>query len=595
MVKRDEAQKSVSQNREETGALENTLSRLGPALRSSEIDWQRKAREAAETERVASEKNMQVGEKITGLKAQLSQTGARRSQKFLLGYTAALCALAPFAVRYLPGAEALPISLVLGICGAFGAVAVAMFSAGAKMQPELERIEREIQSLEAEQARIREEGQKKQREIQQAVQDSGYGTLEEFLEAAKRAEQSRHRLADLSARTAEKEQQRERFQSECAEVYANIKDALGHVGLSCSPGNINTQVTVMRTNVRRFRELDGSCRNLGEQAESLRVQEVRLTNELAEKTARIQAILSEAGVETVETFRECCRKRQRVTELIEKEASRARELQRLCGDLTLEGWQQRMKDLKEAVRQATECANGTPPGTASSGAETDLSPYLPYQPGVEEAELEEKQVAARLASVREDYARIVERVSQASQSFRPMSEIEEDMALTERKVRELSRNREALRVASETIQRLSREQQEVLAPQLNSSVEQRFLRLCQGRYEEVRIDPEFHIYAREAHTGELRAVESLSRGTQDQLYFALRFGILDLVSNEQEACPCLLDEPFAAYDHQRIIEAFRILEEEAKRRQLFLFTCREDLRDVAQMQGAHILRMTNDE
>jgi uncharacterized protein YhaN len=322
---------------------------------------------------------------------------------------------------------------------------------------------------------------------------------------------------------------------------------------------------------------------------------VRLTNELAEKTARIQAILSEAGVETVETFRECCRKRQRVTELIEKEASRARELQRLCGDLTLEGWQQRMKDLKEAVRQATECANGTPPGTASSGAETDLSPYLPYQPGVEEAELEEKQVAARLASVREDYARIVERVSQASQSFRPMSEIEEDMALTERKVRELSRNREALRVAIETIQRLSREQQEVLAPQLNSSVEQRFLRLCQGRYEEVRIDPEFHIYAREAHTGELRAVESLSRGTQDQLYFALRFGILDLVSNEQEACPCLLDEPFAAYDHQRIIEAFRILEEEAKRRQLFLFTCREDLRDVAQMQGAHILRMTNDE
>jgi len=595
MVKRDEAQKSFSQNQQETGALERNLSQLGPALRSAEVDWQRRAREAAEEERVASEKSLRLGGKITGLKAQLSQTGARRSQKFLLGYTAALCALAPFAVRYLPGAEALPILLVLGICGAFGAVAVVMFSAGAKMQPELERIEREIQSLEAEQTRTREEGQKIQHVIRQAVQDSGYGTLEEFLEAAKQAEQYRHRLVDLSARTAEKVQQRERFQSECAEVFANIKEALGRVGLSCSPANINTQVTVMRSNMRRFRELDGSCRNLGEQAESLRAEDVRLTNELTEKTARIQAILSEAGVETAEAFRKCCRKRHRVTELIEKEASRAREFQRLCGDLTLEDWQQRMKDLKEAVCQAADAAGGALPGDAISGAATERSPCLPYQPGVEEAELAEKQVTARLASAREDYARIVERVSQASQSFRPVSEVEEDLALTERKVRELSRNREALRVAIETIQTLSREQQEVLAPQLNGSVEQRFLRLCQGRYEEVRIDPEFHIYAREAHTGELRAVEYLSRGTQDQLYFALRFGILDLVSNKQEACPCLLDEPFAAYDHQRIIEAFRILEEEAKRRQLFVFTCREDLRDIAQIQGAHIIRMANDE
>ena len=86
-------------------------------------------------------------------------------------------------------------------------------------------------------------------------------------------------------------------------------------------------------------------------------------------------------------------------------------------------------------------------------------------------------------------------------------------------------------------------------------------------------------------------MESLSRGTQDQLYFAIRFGVLDLISNEAEPCPGLLDEPFAAYDRPRLGEAFQVLAEESVRRQILLFTCREDLFDPALECGAHIIRL----
>ena len=92
-------------------------------------------------------------------------------------------------------------------------------------------------------------------------------------------------------------------------------------------------------------------------------------------------------------------------------------------------------------------------------------------------------------------------------------------------------------------------------------------------------------------TGELRSAEHLSRGTQDQLYFAIRFGVLDLISNEKEPCPCLLDEPFAAYDRLRLEKAFEVLSDEATRRQLLLFTCREDLFDLAQECEAHTIRL----
>ena len=98
---------------------------------------------------------------------------------------------------------------------------------------------------------------------------------------------------------------------------------------------------------------------------------------------------------------------------------------------------------------------------------------------------------------------------------------------------------------------------------------------------------------REINTGELRPAENLSRGTQDQLYFAIRFGVLDLISNQEEPCPGLLDEPFAAYDRVRLGEAFEVLAEETARRQILLFTCREDLLDQAQKCGANIVRLEN--
>ena len=129
-----------------------------------------------------------------------------------------------------------------------------------------------------------------------------------------------------------------------------------------------------------------------------------------------------------------------------------------------------------------------------------------------------------------------------------------------------------MEIALETIDKLCRQEQEVLAPQLNAAVEQRFLRLCAERYEEVKIDPDFQVWVREIDSGELRLAEHLSRGTQDQLYFSMRFGILDFVSDLEEPCPGFMDEPFAAYDQTRLHKAFEVLEEEAERRQVILFT-----------------------
>lgn len=67
---------------------------------------------------------------------------------------------------------------------------------------------------------------------------------------------------------------------------------------------------------------------------------------------------------------------------------------------------------------------------------------------------------------------------------------------------------------------------------------------------------------------------SLSKGAQDQLYFALRFAMIDLIFKE-ETIPVFLDEPFVRYDEERLRSTLEYLHEVEHNRQIFIFTCHE--------------------
>jgi uncharacterized protein YhaN len=443
-----------------------------------------------------------------------------------------------------------------------------------------------VRSFEAELESLRAAGNKKRRAFNEAMRNSGFQKIDDFLAAARRSEQDRQKLADLQARCAEAEQQSEQLHAQLDALYQMLKDSLGRVGLACSPGNLKFQIDVFRANLRRFRALDAGYAAAADKAERLRSRDEELTSEYNLKCAQIQSVLDEAHVKDPEQFRDESVKSQKLLELLEKEASRTREFSRLAENLTLEQWREQLQQLMEQK----DAQHVEHPSLAESSCDTSV-PYLPYLPTITEMEEQEKQIRSQLAGAREEYAGAVERVKQAFHDFRPVSEIEEDLAIAEKTLSELEKNRAALDIALEVIEKLSRQQQEVLAPQLNAAVEERFLRLCAGRYEEVKIDPDFQVWAREIDSGELRLADHLSRGTQDQLYFSMRFGIMDLVSNPEEPCPAFLDEPFAAYDQTRLRKAFDVLADESATRQILLFTCREDLLALGVNHGANIINL----
>ncbi len=589
----DGLQKTLTRLHSDAGVLEKRLSELSPALRDSNVDWQRIAREAAEEEQNASRICSALAEKIDCEKASLTGVMRTALNRRILGGWLLILAITPSMMRFLAGFSLLPyiLEILFGvILACFGAVLMIAASKNAKTA----RIAKQtLRTLEAEKNSSRVEGESKRKEFNKVIADSGFQSVDEFLEAARKSEQDRQRLADLKARSSEAENQCCQLQAQANEIFQTLKDSFARVGLSCSSGNLKFQIDLVRDNLRRFREMDAYYGSCVQKLDSLKAREIELANEYNLKCVSIQSLLDHGQVDTPERFREECLKRQRLLELLEKEALRKREFQGMAGKLTLQQWKDQLQELTEKERicpEETDSANIS--HVTGSGAS---APPVPYLPTIAEAEEKEKEISSKLALAREEYARALERIQHAFHQFRTSSEIDEDLATAQRAFRDLNLNRRALSIALEILEKLSRQQQEVLAPQLNAAVEHRFLRLCRHRYSEVKIDPDFQVWVRESNTGELRLAEHLSRGTQDQLYLAIRFGILDLVSNADEPCPSFLDEPFAAYDRTRLREAFEVLREEVGRRQLFLFTCREDLLELAQQQKANVIRMRTDD
>jgi uncharacterized protein YhaN len=70
------------------------------------------------------------------------------------------------------------------------------------------------------------------------------------------------------------------------------------------------------------------------------------------------------------------------------------------------------------------------------------------------------------------------------------------------------------------------------------------------------------------------AIGALSRGTQEQLYLALRFGLIEHFADEAEPLPIVMDETLVNFDEARAERTARTIERLAARHQILYFTCR---------------------
>lgn len=146
--------------------------------------------------------------------------------------------------------------------------------------------------------------------------------------------------------------------------------------------------------------------------------------------------------------------------------------------------------------------------------------------------------------------------------------------------RELDIRLKAVELASSQIARLANEFYEEIQDELNGAVSGWVSRMTGGRYDRVTVTSEGRLQLH--FDGMDFPPETLSRGTLEQIYLALRLAVGEIVTRE-ERLPVFLDETFSMYDDRRLEQALRALSE--REEQIFIFTCQHREMELLEKLG----------
>lgn len=139
---------------------------------------------------------------------------------------------------------------------------------------------------------------------------------------------------------------------------------------------------------------------------------------------------------------------------------------------------------------------------------------------------------------------------------------------------------EILEIALENLKLSFKEVQKNFGPKLNKRVREIFKEITDEAYHDVKVGDDYGMMVRDNQSHELIDVQSLSNGCEDQLYFSLRIGLIDMLFNKNEIVPIILDESFVQYDNKRLEKVLNFLYDYSKHKQIILFTCQKREIDI---------------
>lgn len=127
---------------------------------------------------------------------------------------------------------------------------------------------------------------------------------------------------------------------------------------------------------------------------------------------------------------------------------------------------------------------------------------------------------------------------------------------------------DALNLAMTMIEKLSGNIHNLVGERLRKRMSQILGEITGGKYTEILMDEEFHMTVNTRER--IVSLDSLSRGTMEQIYFSLRMAAGELLCGK-EVFPVILDDVFGMYDEERLAAILRWLSKE--NRQVIISTC----------------------
>lgn len=234
--------------------------------------------------------------------------------------------------------------------------------------------------------------------------------------------------------------------------------------------------------------------------------------------------------------------------------------------------------LRNLQQQARELRNrlagiaGSEAAVASLIAEAGAQEPAALEVRAQEAAAEVDRLEAEESSVAARIGELGARLTQL-ESTEELGVARQQLAVAEGRLAEASRQWSiravALALLAETRKRYERDRQ----PQVIQDAERYFAEITDGRYPRIVAAPGEESVRVEPAEGAAKELDELSRGTQEQLYLALRFGLIEQFARSAEGLPVVMDDILVNFDADRAARAASAIRDLAARHQVLYFTC----------------------
>lgn len=124
-------------------------------------------------------------------------------------------------------------------------------------------------------------------------------------------------------------------------------------------------------------------------------------------------------------------------------------------------------------------------------------------------------------------------------------------------------------------------------PGVIRAAENLFTQITGGTYGRIikPIDSEDILIENDRH--QRKGVQEMSRGTREQLYLAMRLGLIDEYESRSEPLPAVMDDVFVNFDDERDERLIEILNQFGQQRQVIVLTCHQRSLEAYQNIGAN--------
>jgi uncharacterized protein YhaN len=214
---------------------------------------------------------------------------------------------------------------------------------------------------------------------------------------------------------------------------------------------------------------------------------------------------------------------------------------------------------------------------------------------VERSRLERERLQEERTRLIEEQTALRKDIENARGSV-SVGELDGEIARLEEEMDEARTQRDRLVLLASVLREADRRFRDKHQPDVLKRASEYLGKVTAGRYEALLMvadeKGEERLSVRTAQQ-DYRPVEfPLSGGTLDQIHLAFRLAVIDHLDRDHEPLPLLLDEVLINWDDVRLPVGADILSDVAKRRQVFLFTCRQWLAErLREATGAPVLQL----